>query len=250
MLRVSLFLALLLSLTACTNLGARDPEQAELHLRVGSSLLENGSYPQALSELLQAEKLDPENALVQNNLGLVYFARERNDLAEKHIRRAISLDPTFTEAKNNLGRVLTEKKQYDEARKILTEALQDLTFVTPEKIHLNLGYLDFKQGQYRGAKTQLLKAIEFQRSNCMAQTLYGRTLFELKDFTGAASSLDRAIGFCQRNSPDEAQYYSALSYYQIGETRKAEVRLEEIIKLYSSGKYYDRARSMLETMRK
>ncbi|MFN7728841.1 MAG: tetratricopeptide repeat protein [Bdellovibrio sp.] len=250
MLRFLLFFGLILNLAACTSLGGRDPEQADLHLRVGSSLLENGSYPQAMTELLKAEQLDPESAVIQNNLGLVYFAREKNEMAEKHIRRAIRLDPTFTEAKNNLGRVLTEKSEFAAAEKILKEALQDLTFITPEKIHLNLGYLSFRQGRYREAKGRLLKAIEFQRSNCMAQTLYGRSLFELKDFSAAAASLDRAIGFCQRGTLDEPQYYSALAYYQLGDARKAEVRLEEITKLYSNGKYYDRARSMLETMRR
>ncbi len=115
MLRFFLVWILLFTAASCASWGPRDPEQAELHLRVGSSLLESGSYPQALSELLKAEELDPENAMIQNNLGLVYFARERLELSEKHIRRAIALDPKFTDAKNNLGRVLIESKKYEEA---------------------------------------------------------------------------------------------------------------------------------------
>ncbi len=110
--------------------------------------------------------------------------------------------------------------------------------------------LHFNQKRFREARAQLIKSIDLQRNNCTAQTLYGRTLFELKDYVAAATSLDRAVGFCRGDILDEPQYYSALAYYQTGNFRKAEVRLEEITKLYSNGKYYDRARSMLETMRK
>lgn len=245
-----LSLVLVIFASSCASLDGSDAEEAELHLRMGSSLMDNQSYPQALSELLRAEELNPSQPVIQNNLGLVYFAREKLDLAEKHMHQAIKLDPKFTDAKNNLGRILIEQKKYSEAEQVLTEALQDLTFVGVEKLHLNLGLLAFRQKKYTQAKASLIKAVELQRQNCLAQTLYGRCLYELGDFKGAAGNLDRAVGFCQGDRLDEPQYYSALSYYQIGEQSKAEVRLEEIVKLYSSGQYYDRARKMLETIRK
>jgi Tfp pilus assembly protein PilF len=239
-----------MTITACAGWAPVDAEKAELHLRVGTSMLQNGNYPQALSELLKAEELDNTNPVVQNNLGLVYFARNRLDLAAQHIRRALQLKSDYTDAKNNLGRVLIEQEKYPEAQQILTEALKDLTFPNPEKPYLNLGLASFRQRQFKEAKNHLLHALEYQRNNCMAQTLYGRSLLELKEYANAASALDRAIGFCRNEEADEPQYYSALAYYQLGEQRKAETRLDEIIKIYPNGRYRDRARSMLETMRK
>ena len=217
---------------------------------MGTSLLESGNYPQALSELLIAEKLDDSSSLIQNNLGLAYLARERTDLAEEHIRKAVKLKSDFTDAKSNLGRVLIERKKFAEADKFLHDALSDLTYPHPEKPLLNLGLSSFRQGRFQEAKKYVLKSLDFQRSSCLGQTLYGRSLFELKDYAGSASTLDQAIGFCQNDQPDEPQYFSALAYYQNGEQRKAETRLEEILKLYPNGRYRDRARSMLETMRK
>lgn len=240
----------LAALAACATLGPKDPEDADLHLRVGTSLLQNGSYPQALSELLKAEEADPSNEIVQNNLGLTYFARERFELAEKHLARAISLKSTYTDAKTNLGRLYIEMKRYPEADALLREAAQDLTYTTPEKVYLNLGLLAFRQKNFPEARKYLLKSIEFQRTNCTSQTLYGRTLYEQKDFSGAAATLDRAVGYCAGGPADEAHYYAGLSYFQLGDQRKAETRMEDILKLYPNGTYYERARSMLQTMRK
>lgn len=237
-------------LVSCTTWGPVDSEKADLHLRMGTSLLENGNYPQALTELLNAQQLDPSNAMIQNNLGLAYFARGKNETALVHLSRAVDLNPKYTEAKSNKGRVLVEVERYSEADQILRSALEDLTFPQPDKLYLNLGLSLFRQKKYKEAKGQLEKSLEFQRSSCLGQTLYGRSLFELKDFSAAASVLDRAIGYCKNEQVDEPQYYSALAYYQMGDQRRAETRLEEIVKIYSSGRYRERARSMLDTMRK
>jgi len=235
---------------ACASLGPSDPETAELHLRVGTALLQNGSYPQALAELLKAEAADPSNAVVQNNLALTYFARERFEQAEQHLQKALKLKPNYTDAKTNLGRLYVEMKKYSEAEALLRDAAQDLTYTSPEKVYLNLGLSSFRQKKFADARKSLLKSIEFQRNGCLNQTLYGRTLFEQKDFSGAAATLDRAVGYCNGGPADEPQYYAGLAYYELGNQRKAETRLEEILKIYPNGSYYERARSMLETMRK
>ena len=239
-----------LGLVACGSWATVETEKAELHLRMGTSLLEGGSYPQALSELLTAEQLDPSHPVTQNNLGLVYFARGKNDLAETHIRKALHLNPNYTDAKINLGRILIEQEKYVEADHTLEQAAQDLTYPAPEKPLLNLGLSSFRQKKFKGAKDYLSKSLDFQRNSCLAQTLYGRSVYELKDYAAAASSLDLAIGFCRHEQADEPQYYSAMAYFQSGDQQKAETRLNEIIKIYPNGRYRDRARSLLETMRK
>lgn len=250
MIRLLTFFCSLALLSGCASWGPADPEKAELHLRMGTSLLESGNYPLALGELLQAEKLDDTNPIIQNNLGLAYFARERADLAEKHVRKALKLKSDYTDARNNLGRILLELDKYAEAEKILKEATTDLTYPSPEKPFLNLGLVYFRQRRFDDAKKAFAKSLDYQRNNCLGQTMYGRTLMEMKDFQGAALALDRAIGFCREGQIDEPQYYSALAYYQVGDQRKAESRLEEIIRIYPNGRYRDRARSMLDTMRK
>lgn len=233
----------------CASL-SRDREAADLHLRIGIGHLNAGNYPQALAELLESEKLDSSNPIVQNNLGLAYFLRDRLDLSESHLRKALSLKSDYSESRNNLGRVLIERGKYQEAISEITKVINDLTYQNPDKALTNLGLAQFKMGQYDVAKKTFIKAIDHQRENCLALNYYGRCFYELKDYRRAAESLDKAVGFCQRMMFDEPHYYSALSYYQLGQVGRAEARLEELIKLYSDGRYIDKAKSMLETIRR
>jgi type IV pilus assembly protein PilF len=250
MLRKSLLFFILFLSISCSSFRKEDQELSLLHLQSGTALLNEGNYPQALSELLTAESLDPENPTIQNNLGLTYFFRERNDLAESHIRKALKLHPEYTDARNNLSRILIERGKYQEAIQEAQAANNDLTYPNPEKPLINLGLAQFKLRQFEISKKTFQKAVEIQRDNCLAQSYYGRSLFELRDYRRAAEALDRAVGFCQRSQFDEPHYYSALSYFELGLNEKAEARFEELLKLYPQGKYVDKAKSMLDTIQR
>lgn len=217
---------------------------------MGTTQFSNGNYPQAMSDLLKAEELDPRNPAIQNNLGLVYFMRQRYDLAEKHLRRALSINSKFTEARNNLARVLIEVGKYKEAEKELKTVLDDLTYPSIDKAYINLGLAQFNQKNFVQSKESFLRAMNASRDDCVANAYYGRSLFELKDYEAAAPALDTAIGFCQRAVYDEPHYYSALTYYRLGQKEKSVARFSEIIKLYPEGKYRDKSRAMLDLIRK
>lgn len=237
-------------ITACASGNFKDAEKAELFLRMGSSQFEKGNYPAALNDLLKAEELDPKNPAIQNNLGLVYFMRQRYDLSEKHIRRALTLDNKYTEARNNLARVLIEEGKFLEAEKELRLVIDDLTYPSVDKAYINLGLAQFNQKNYSQAKESFLHAINFSRNNCIANAYYGRSFFEMKDYNSASRALDTAIGFCQRSLYDEPHYYSALTYYRLGDKEKAMARFSEIVKLYPEGHYREKSRAMLDLLRK
>lgn len=217
---------------------------------MGASQFESGNYPGALTSLLEAEKLDPSNPAVQNNLGLVYFMRQRMDLAEKHLRKALSLNNKYSDARNNLARVLIELNKFKEAEKETRIVIDDLTYPSVDKAYVNLGLAQFNQKNYKESKQSFLHAMNVARDSCVANTYYGRSIFELKDYSNAASALDNAIGFCQRALYDEPHYYSALTYYRLGDKDKSIARFTEIVKLYPEGKYREKSKAMLELLRK
>lgn len=250
MLKFISFFLILFFLASCSSFQARDEETARLHLQLGTSQLSNENYPQALSELLIAESLDPENPVILNNLGLAYFFRERPDIAEIQLRKALELKPEYSDARNNLSRVLIERSKYEQAIAEAQKVIKDLTYPHPEKPLINLGMAQFKLGHFEAARGTFRKAIDIQRDNCLALSFYGRSLYEMKDYERASEALDRAAGFCLRSQFDEPQYYSALSYYQLGHKKRAEARLEELLKMYPQGSYLDKSKSMLETIRR
>lgn len=247
--RLALFL-LIFSIFGCASWQKDNAEKATLYSQIGTSSFDSGDYPAALRAFLQAEQLDPQNAAVQNNLGLVYFMRERYDLSEKHLRRAVSLQKNFTDARNNLARVLIERGRYEEAEKELKMVLNDLTYNGFGKAYINLGLSYFNQKKYSLAMDAFSKTIDMENDNCVASTYYGRSLFEMKEYSRAANALDRAIGFCQKQLYDEPHYYSALTYYRMGQKSKAVARFEEVIKLYPNGAYRERSKQMLDLIGK
>lgn len=221
-----------------------------MQLQVGTSQLQNGAYPQALSTLLKAESLDPENPVIQNNLGLAYYVREHYTEAEKHLRKAISLQPEYSDAHNNLGRTLIELNNFSQAVAELDIAVKDLTYTAPDKPLLNLGIAYFKMKKYDMAAAYLSRSIDIQRDNCLAHTYLGRAFFEQKNYSKASVELDRATAFCQRSLFDEPLFYASLSFYQQGQRDIAVGRMEDLLRLYPNGKYRDRAKSMLEVMKR
>lgn len=245
-----LIFAIFLFLTGCSTFSQRDEVKANALLKVGASQLEAGDYPNALRTLLTAEKANPEDPYIQNDLGLAMYFRDRIDLAELHLRKAVDLKSSYTEARNNLGRILAERGKTKEAIQQLELAMQDLTYTKPARLSLNMGIALFRDKQYEKSRIYFKKTLEFGKDNCLAQNYLGRSFFEEHDYKAAAEVLDRAVGFCQNSQFDEPHYYSALSHYQLGQKAQAESRLEEVIKLYSQGKYTEQAKSLLETIRR
>jgi len=244
---LTILLTLLLSACASTS---KNKERAEFMLRTGTAHLVRGNYPAALRDLLAAEKLDPRNPVVQNNLGLAYFVRDRYDLAETHIAKAIELDPKYSEARNNYGRVLIELARYNEAIRQLEIVTQDLTYQQPEKAWINMGLAHFRQGQFARARDKFAESIRIQRQSCLGQTYFGRSLLELGQYDRAAATLDAAVEFCKDDGLEDPQYFSGISYYKLGRTDKAVARMEEILRLYPRGTYAKKAEEMLKIMMK
>lgn len=245
---IPVVISVLVSAVGCAS--TQNKEKADLYLRMGSSLIEESNYPGALSALLKAQDLDPQNPLIMNNLGQVYFLRERYDLAEKQFRKAVNTQPNYTDARNNLARVLIEEGKYAEAEKELNTVLSDLTYGSADRAYINMGLAKFNQKQYPQAEEAFSKALRAKSDDCVASNYYGRSIFEEKDYGRAVEALDRAIGFCQKSLFDEPHFYSALAYYRLGDKSKATARFEEIIKYYPDGKYRQKAKGMLDLLRK
>lgn len=237
--------AFFISVLGCASNGANSKQKAQLHLELGTSYLTRGEYPSALAELLKAESLDSSNPVVQNHLGLAYYVRNKYDLAEEHLRRAIRLESRYTDARNNLARILMDQNKLEEAKQQLIVAEKDLTYLEPEKTYLNLGLLEFKRQRYPQAAEQFKKSLELKRNNCTAGHYYGRTLYEQRRYDLAALALDQAIEWCRASGFEEPLYYSALTYYSLGDSDRVRARVNELIKLKPESAYAQKAQALL-----
>jgi tetratricopeptide (TPR) repeat protein len=72
----------------------------------------------------QAIDIDPGDAMVYYNLGILYNATGRREKAEDAYRRAIELNPNYTKAYNNLGLILRWTQRHAEAEAAYRQALR------------------------------------------------------------------------------------------------------------------------------
>jgi Tfp pilus assembly protein PilF len=88
---------------------------ARRHALLGRDYFERGCYPDAIRELLEAIKLNPEFPDLHHQLGLALGLNGDRQEAIEEFRRALSLNPQYVEARLSLAIVLNEMGRYDEA---------------------------------------------------------------------------------------------------------------------------------------
>src|SRR6185312_1788488 len=69
----------------------------------------------ALDAFQHALKISPSSTKTLNNLGNLYAAQKKFDLAQKAFRKALSVEPTNNDSNYNLGLVLIAKGSPTEA---------------------------------------------------------------------------------------------------------------------------------------
>jgi len=242
-----LMVTLSLGVGSCAH-RAEKKEQAQLHLQLGTSLLESGQYPEALRALSEAYHLDPDNPAIMNNLALAYFYRGKPRIAVSYWEKALTLNPQDTEAMNNLGRVLIELKQFERAQSLLQKASEDLMYSYPEKPQYNLGLLYFEQKDFTRAVRHLKQALHYKRDMPQAWLLLSRAYIQQRSFQDAAAAADMAAAHLAYENVHEALYLAGLSYQKAGQTDQAKQRLSELIRLYPQSRYKTEAQRILQSM--
>lgn len=94
---------LLLPLAACGG-GPKSNVNAATQLSFGVSMARRGLWQEALFRFREAERLDPSNPRVENNLGVAYEAAGNFDKALEYYKKALQLSPESREVKNNYTR--------------------------------------------------------------------------------------------------------------------------------------------------
>lgn len=102
-----------------------DSHSAEIHHAAALIAVADNEFRLAEQGFGRALKLDPENAAVRNNFGVLLFSRERPGEAIEQFRRAAndSQYPGRAFALENLGRAALRLEQWDVARTSFEKAL-------------------------------------------------------------------------------------------------------------------------------
>ena len=236
---ILVFLCLSLCLVSCATDRAERKRQAEASRRLGEAHLAEGNFTGALKELLTAEKLYDKDVFLQNDLGLVYFAKEEFDLAITHFKKALKLKPDYSEARNNLGTVYLRLEQWDNAIECFNRACANLLYGTPHFAQSNLGEA------YRGKKDYDL-SIAFYKKALKANPRFptahrglGLTYIAMEDYEAAISALKKAVQYAPRFAV--AYFDLGLAYTGQFETEKAISAFRKVVGLAPDTPLADRA---------
>lgn len=225
---VTFCLAVIL-ITAC------GPSQYELSRKsedlreIGEAYMRQGNYTAALGELLKAEKLTPDDHILQNDMGLCYLGKNRLDLAVAHLKKAIELKPDYAPAKNNLGVVYLKKKNWKAAISTFEEISGNLLYATPHFPLSNLGEAYYNIGDLNRAEYYYLEALKRKANFVNAQRGLGQTYLKKHRPKDAIFYLEKAV----KGAPNSAAIYFDLAdaYKMVQDKEKSIHAYEKVIEL-------------------
>lgn len=222
-------LALLVS--GCTHVPtAKDRDFARIQYDLAVQATKQGNIQQAVAELEEAIRRNPEFAQAYNAVGLLYhLSLGRLAKAEKAYKKALALKPKFSEAWNNLGALYLEEHHYEKAEKCFRTALDNVLYPTPYLARGNLGWALHEQGRDAEAVTELKSAVLTQPRFCQGYRNLGLIYLANGKTAAATASFKKFVQHCPKQP--EAQYEWGRMRRRAGDGEGAREAFTECAKL-------------------
>ncbi len=157
---VSMCLLLLVSCASLSKTKEKKRRSAQVVHQTGKVFFAQAKYSLALKKFLEAEKVIPDDLLLQYDIGFVYLIKKKYDLAEIHFKKTLQLQSDFVPAMNALGTIYIKQQKWDEAIKYLMESIESLIYSTPQYPLTNLGWAYLGKKNYKLAEGYFLKALK------------------------------------------------------------------------------------------
>lgn len=204
---IYVILVSIFSLVSCAaNLELRKNQEEALR-NFGEAYIREGDYTKALSKLLEAEKLYNKDPHLQYDLGLVYMAKGKIDMAIDCFKKAVEIKPDYTPAKNSLGAAYLAQKRWNDAISCFKEITEDLLYVTPHYPLSNLGWAYYNKKEYDLAEKYYKDALKIEPKFAIALNGLGKTYLATGRISEAIAAFEKAV----KNSPNSAELYLDLA---------------------------------------
>ena len=177
---------LFLIMPACAGDKAATKKRAEALQQLGIAHAAEGNLRKGLAKLLEAVKVDPDNAELNHQTAVVLRNLGEYKLSLKYFERALALRPKYPEAQNNLGTLYLVMGEWDKAIACFKEAISDILYNSPQFAYNNMGYAYFKKGDYD-------KAIESYKRALKSSPSYTLCYFNLALAYEAKGELEEAV---------------------------------------------------------
>ena len=181
-----------------------------------------GTNLRAAAKLLESEIKPNSSAILDFNLGSIYFQQDMMDKAARRYRRAVEKFPSFRRAYRNLGMIQVRDVKYDEAIASFTRMIE-----LGGGDAYSYGLLAFAYAakeDYLAAEAAYRNALLLQPDNTEWRLGLTRCVFKQQKFEDAVSLLDVLI----QHYPEKPEFWllQANAYLGLKKPLKAAVNLE------------------------
>jgi Flp pilus assembly protein TadD len=168
-----------------------EPEKAMILHNIGLILDMLGEPVQAVAELKRAHEIEPENPRISFSLANAYEHTGAIQLARFHMEEACILDPDYAMAHNNLGKIYYIQGDKESAEKEYRKALR----IEPEQelANYNLGILLSEKGRHAEALKYLHVAFQANPLHPDNAFQLGLCLYRLHKWPEARDAFRKAV---------------------------------------------------------
>ncbi|MDR3556425.1 MAG: tetratricopeptide repeat protein [Syntrophobacteraceae bacterium] len=240
-----LYVALIAALVSgCATTPRQRGFTADQMKTLGEKALLAQDAPSSLKYLTEAEKKQPNDAVIQYDLGLAYNLRGFDAQALEHIQKALKIKPDYPEALNTLGYMYATRGQFDLAKEAFEKAMNNAFYQTPQMAALNLGELYEKRGDSQMALVYYRKAVKLDPHYAQAWFRVGKMLEKSGNNEEAKQAYETAL----RESPEmaEAHLRMGIIAYNAGAVKEAAGAFSQVERLAPNSNLSTEAQSYME----
>jgi len=167
-----------------------DPRDAEVRYQTGILMLKTARYREATTHLQEAVELNPRSAIYHLNLGIGFFGAKVYAQAVPSFREALELNPDLGVARLLLAQALAVSGSLDEAKTEYEKVLSSEP--ANAKALRGLAYCQIMNADYARASETYGKAVEADPGNADGWAGLGNAYLGLQDWENAEKALGRA----------------------------------------------------------
>ena len=136
-----------------------NPRNALYQNNLGDGQRMNGDMPAAVSAYAKAASLDPKNTEYLLNLGLTQLVTQNYEKAEMNLQKVIEANPGDNRAWKGYINALDLQKKYDKAENFLQKLLSTPEYEKSVATWVYMGNIRFNNGDIKGAEEALSHAL-------------------------------------------------------------------------------------------
>ncbi|MBN2406988.1 MAG: tetratricopeptide repeat protein [Elusimicrobia bacterium] len=220
------------------DVNSRYPDKLRSYINMSGILLENGQYGKILG-IMKGRKLS-EDADEYILLGYIYQKMKRYDSADVMYSRALEIEPGNARVYNNRGLLNMELNEYDKASGDFEKAIGlDPGYANP---YNNLGMLYGNINDNPGAEKMHKKAVELEPDNGGFRYNLGIAYIMNGKYKSALSELKTAAALDP--SLEESGYYAGIASFYLKDYGAAIKYFAKYVRLHKGGVPADKAKKI------